>query len=154
MKSAIGNSLLLTIVIIIVSAVILLFVSILSYSKAYRVKNGIIEIIERNNGYSEKDTEGNYITEKETDNFLHQSGYKVGKNSGCTKILENKGVNEIISTNSNFNYCVGKTNSENGGSYYTVVTYVEFDFPVISSMLSFPVSGQTKILNRNYDNLN
>ena len=152
MKSAIGNSLLLTIVIIIVSAVILLFVSVLSYSKAYRVKNGIIEIIERNNGYNVTDSEGNNVTEKETDNFLYQSGYKVGKNNNCANVLINKGVDEVVNTSSNYNYCVGKTNSKNGGSYYTVITYVEFDFPVIGSMLSFPVSGETKILNRNYTN--
>ena len=73
MRSAIGNSLLLSVVIIIASAVMLLFVSILSYSKAYRVKNRIIEIIERH-GYFEDDTVKNEIS-----SYLKDVGYQLGE---------------------------------------------------------------------------
>ena len=154
MKSAIGNSLLLYIVIIIVSAIIILFISILSYSKAYRVKNGIIEIIERNNGHDTKDNDGNNVVEKEIANFLRQSGYKVGTNNKCKSILEKKGISQIITTTNNYNYCLGRTETENGSYYYTVISFVEFDFPIIDSIMSIPISGETKILNRTYDNYN
>ena len=42
MKDAVGGSLLLNLVIIFTSIVILLFVGVLAYAKAYKVKNKII----------------------------------------------------------------------------------------------------------------
>ena len=127
MRSAIGNSLLMSLVVIFVSAVMLLFVSVLSYSKAYRVKNGIIEIIEKNDGFTKTDADGNNVTEIEINDFLHKSGYRIGT-SDCTKVLQDKGVNEIMQINSGYNYCVGKNSTGEKGSYYTVITYVEFNF--------------------------
>ena len=45
MKASIGGSMLLYIVLFFVSVVILFFVGIISYNKAYRVKNRIVNII-------------------------------------------------------------------------------------------------------------
>ncbi len=52
MKEATGSSLLLYIVIIIVGAVMLLFVSIISYAKAYGAKNKIVSALETFEGYN------------------------------------------------------------------------------------------------------
>ena len=37
------------------------------------------------------------------------------------------------------------------GNYYVVVTFIHFEFPVIGDILTFPVYGETKILNKSYD---
>lgn len=64
MRSAIGNSLLMSLVVIIVSLVMLVFVGILSYSKAYRVKNRIIEVIEKYGSF-EYEQDGKQIAKEE-----------------------------------------------------------------------------------------
>ena len=156
MKSAIGNSLLMSSVITIVSLVILLFVNILSYSKAYRIKNRVIEIIEKYETF-ESDEVNNDIK-----NYLHQSGYQVG---GCSSkeinIINNKynlnvDSNEILKINAKngYKYCVVPIKLSNDEIYYKVVAFVEYNFPVINELLITPVAGETKILDRNYDNYN
>ena len=32
-----------------------------------------------------------------------------------------------------------------------VITYVQFEFPVIGDLLTFPVKGETKVLGKNYN---
>ena len=156
MKSAIGNSMLLNIVIIIVSAVILIFVSVLSYSKAYRIKNRIIEIIEKNETFEELvDDSGNNIIENEISQFLHDSGYKVGNYDNCAKAFESKGMEGIeIVHNGGYNYCVGKETTTDNATYYVVITFVEFNFPIVGSISPSAVSGETKILKKNYNDHN
>ena len=53
MKAALGGGYLLNIAIFIISIVMLLFVGVLAYSRAYRIKDRIIEVIENNNGYND-----------------------------------------------------------------------------------------------------
>ena len=53
MKDAVGGSLLLNIVVIFTSIVILFFAGIMAYSKAYKIKNRIIEVIERYETYDD-----------------------------------------------------------------------------------------------------
>lgn len=153
MRSAIGNSLLMSIVVIIVSAVVLIFVSVLSYSKAYRVKNGIIEIIEKYGRYENND----YVHE-EIASYLNQVGYQLGD---CNT---NKVSNNIASKEDTrgYKYCIeaeyegidAESNTHTGYRKYKVTTYVEFNFPIVGSISPIAVSGETKILGRNYDNMN
>ncbi len=53
MREAIGSSMLLYIVVIVVGVVMLLFVSIISYAKAYGAKNKLVSAIETFEGYNE-----------------------------------------------------------------------------------------------------
>ena len=149
MRSAIGNSLLMNLVIIIVTAVILIFVGILSYSKAYRVKNRIIEVIEKYGTYEDSDD-----AKEEIAMFLKQSGYQLGN---CDEPGIDKDTMKIASKG--YKYCVetiyenssNNNDEENKKKYYKVTTYVEFNFPIINSLLKVPVRGETKMLGINYD---
>ena len=128
MRSAIGNSLLMSLVVTIVSVVIILFVSTFSYSKAYKIKNGIIEIIEKYGVY-----EGNEAVHNEIATYLSEVGYQLGN---CD---EGKVTNNIAGPNETkgYKYCVeadyenpeASTNKEKGYRKYRVTTYVEFNFP-------------------------
>ena len=51
MRESLGGSMLLNLVVIFTGLIIIFFVGILSYSKAYRVKNRIVEIIEKYGTY-------------------------------------------------------------------------------------------------------
>ena len=140
MREAIGSSLLLSVVVIFVSLIILFFVSILSYSKAYKVKNKIIDVIEKNKTY-------NASAEEEIKSTLGELGYQLGN---CTN--EDGNLNK-----SGYKYCVykvceGKDDEEcDNGYYYKITSYVQFYFPIIGELFSPPVSGETIILGKQYN---
>lgn len=138
MREAIGSSLLLNIVVVFVSLIILFFVGILSYSKAYKAKNRIIDVIEKYETYSEdpvKQDAGDEIVSS-----LKEMGYQLGN---CRNTAQNE-------NNTGYKYCVHRVDA-NEGHYYKVTTYVEFNFPIINNLISIPVTGETKILGKNYE---
>ncbi len=134
MKEAIGNTFVFNVVIVFVGVISLLLVSSLAYSKAFKVKNRIVDIIEENRGYTSKAT-------SEIQTMLKDMGYPIRRNGFSCPMVNGK---SNIST-SNYKYCV-YMNSTAKGDYYTVTSYIVFDFPIIGQVLSFPVSGETKIL--------
>ena len=123
-------------VIIFVTVIILVFVSILTYSKAYKAKNRIIEIIEKYESY-----ESNLIKEE-----LNRIGYTIANKD---KIINKCGENNL-SNESGYLYCVYEKELSNG-KIYSVVTYVNFNIPIVGTMFEFPVKGETKILDIDYD---
>ena len=140
MKAAIGGSLLLNIVVIFTTIIILFFVGILAYSKAYKIKNRIIEVIEKNDGYNTT------IANTQLAEDLQRAGYWV-----ATKEKVNSKCNEGANLNgTEYLYCVYE-NASNEGKTYKVVTYIRFEFPVIGDVLTFAVSGETKVLGKEYD---
>lgn len=146
MKDAVGGSLLLNLVVIFTSIVILFFVGIIAYSKAYRVKNRIIEVIERYETFDERGI-------KELKTELLRVGYRTATSdqikSKCGE--DSLSYNTDLNKNADFLYCVYDKNNSTSGEAYEVVTYVRFDFPVIGDFLMFPVKGETKVLGKGYD---
>lgn len=155
MKDAVGGSILLYIVVIFVSIVILLFVSIISYSKAYKVKNKIIEIIERNDGQITDDSGlMNSALLDEINQELNRVGYRVTSNGvsseKCTADSSRGTCNNLNTTT--YQYCIcEQTSATEGGLSFEVITYVNYEFPVIGDLLTFPVKGETKILGKDYN---
>lgn len=149
-----GSSMLLYIVVIIVGIVMLLFVSIISYAKAYSAKNKIISALETFEGYT-KDTKD------EIDTDLSKLGYTVTSKDYCNNSRVKQHLEDLSITSSNLNnasggkfgYCVYEVQaaSEAGGKYYMVVTFINFNIPFIGENLVFPVYGQTKIIAKNYN---
>lgn len=148
MREATGSSMLLYLVVFFVGIIILFFAGIMTYSKAYKAKNRIIEVIEEYGDYNAKDSKGEKIVEKVVSSSLKNMGYQTGS---CPKIDTKQ-----IPNTSGYKYCITKIDAGDpkGGKYYKVTTYVHFDFPVIGNAINIPVSGQTKIIGQNYSNLN
>lgn len=164
MRESLGGGFLLNIVIIFAGIVIMLFMGMLSYSKAYGVKNRIIEIIEKHGTYDD-------IVVNELNSDLQSAGYSLANTSKCdssirdnlVKVENAKYVDDRLSMNKNtgnYNYCIYEMcadRDENNvcedpnGNYYVVVTFIHFEFPVIGDILTFPVYGETKVLNKSYD---
>ena len=151
MKDAVGGSLLLNLVVIFTSIVILFFVGIIAYSKAYKVKNRIIEIIERNEEYSD-----DLIDELSIE--LKKVGYRLGSsvpsNEKCASVSSRGKCVNLNETN--YQYCVCEhsdsvSSNEDGGSVFEVITFVHFDFPIIGDFITFPVKGETKVLGKSYN---
>ena len=139
MKDAIGGSLLLNIVVFFVFVVILFFVGILAYSKAYKIKNRIIEVIERHEQYNDS-----VVLELAED--LRTAGYMV---STAGEISNKCGTDNL--NNSEYLYCVYLDENTDGSRLYKIVTYTRFDFPIIGDFLMIPVRGETKILGKSYN---
>jgi len=133
--------------------VILVFIVIVSgylafsvnYTKAFRVKNKIITTLEEYNGV---------LDDKATTSirsYMTQIGYSIPngdfKNqTNCPNDLAT-GINDYAVCPTDANETVTGEKRE----YFTVVTYVNIDIPVINKILPrlasvFSVSGQTKLI--------
>lgn len=139
MKAAIGNTIVMSIMVTFISVVLLIIISSIVYTKAYRIKNRIVDEIEKAEKYDmDVDTTLNMI--------FREIGYKANSlmnNSRCEKYGDSE---TLQNTSSAYHYCVFKLNADNqrGGYYYKVVAFAYLDFPLISA-IQIPVYGETKI---------
>ena len=160
MRDAIGGAMLLNLVLVFVSAIILLFVSVLSYSKAYRIKNRIVEVIEKNELYDQN-------VGVEINDDLTNTGYNTDSPiEKCKNIKTNLSANKYNNLSNNLNdnygyyYCVFEVCNirddeekciDPNGKYYVVTTFIKFDIPIVGDTLMFPVYGETKMLGKDYN---
>ncbi|MBE6155076.1 MAG: hypothetical protein E7163_05885 [Firmicutes bacterium] len=170
MRDSIGGSILLNLVLIFTGVITVLFIGALSYSKAFNVKNRIIEIIEKYGVYGHIDDNIVNDAVDEINPDLSAFGYDVSGTGKCANIRNRlvegqfaKYSSEKLSSNlnsTNYNYCVFEIcdlRNENGkciysdGKYYLVVTFTKFEIPVIGDLLTFPVYGETRMLGKSYD---
>lgn len=141
MRQAVGNAFILNLVITFITLMMLVFVGSISYSKAYKVKNRIINLIEHNKGYDE-------AVSDEIEDVLRDVGYQISINQKCDRFKVNDESHIVYPTSefkSGYRYCIIE-NSTDTGRYYTVVAFMRFDFPIIGNFLEFPVKGETKIM--------
>lgn len=168
MREAIGSSLLLNIAIIIIGIISAFLIGSIGYSKAYKVKNRIISIIDEYNGdcFSNKDTSCYDRIDAELTNMGYSSNISADcpdddKSSDELKksgILSVERVYPLVGDNSGHKYCVYKITqcsvksmitgnkcwNSNITYYYRVYTFMHFDIPVISDFLEFKVSGESR----------
>ena len=144
MREAIGGTWIFSIVIVF----IVLFTSFLAisvnYSKAFKVKNGIVNIIEKREGISD-------ATVDEISDYLNSVGYLVY--SSCPDYVasqSNESAHGFEASNTNsrkFKYCIAKTEDTNGNikkTYYNVTVFFRVDLPIMGEIFTFPVTGETK----------
>jgi len=137
MKAATGNAMLMNIIIVFLVAVMALLVTSISYTKAFRIKNRIIDIIEYHNG--------NFSTgniQSEINSSLSSIGYRYNNGKQCP-ILDN-GNTSVSYAGTDYLYCIYTYNS-NRGKYYKVIAYMYFDFPIIGEHINIPVYGETRV---------
>lgn len=134
MREATGNALLTMIVAATIAIILTFFVGTLSYSKSYKIKNYIIDQIEENYGWDSKLAEN-------IDEYLKDAGYNVRDNLNCDSYIPTNC--KTIQNNSSYNYCIYQCD-EASYRYFKVLTFMKFEFPVISDTLKLNVWGQTK----------
>lgn len=141
MREGIGNAFVYTVVITMVGIILLLLVGSIGYSKAFKVNSRIVDIIETYGGY-------NVYAEAAASNALSGIGYKVSSTTRtCPNLDDSYGSYEKIIPTINYDYCVYKHTNNKRGVYYTVLTYMYFDFPIIGEHIKLKVINQTKTLN-------
>lgn len=144
MKEAIANLGVFNLMMIFGIIMLSFFVGSLGYSKAYKVKNRIINEIEL-------EGEWNNSVSQNVENYLADVGYRVDLDVKCPELKIDKADVATISTNSSYKYCVykitGKKNTSvnvNDVVYYRVMAYMYFDVPIVGDFIRIPVSGESK----------
>ena len=120
------------------------FIASLAYSKAYKVKNKIIDILEENGTMDVEDSID------EIDGVLIELGYNENRDRECTA---QKG-GEIYNSDG-LDYCIEKietTGNKSGNFYYRVTTYMHLDIPLVGELLSPPITGESKVIYSTYYN--
>lgn len=153
MRESIGS----TWVFMLVIVFILLFVSFLTlaltYSKSFKTKNELINIIEKYEGVSSDSV-------KVINNYLSYSGYDVkahcpsDKNDWLASTNLNSTTLVKAQKNQQYYYCVrrdyatmpvkgGKSKKNKKSVFYEIVIFYRFNLPIIDTVTKFNVDGLT-----------
>ena len=150
MKESIGGGWLFGIVIVFIFLFAGFLAYSISYTKAFNVKNEVINYIEQKSGYTPY-TKGNLLNETNEEVLksttagkikllIDKSGYNVGTvPSSCP----DKAIKEM---RDNFGICIVKycpTGDKKSDTHYKVTTYIHLTIPVIEIGLNIPISGET-----------
>lgn len=164
MKESIGQAFLVNLILVFFLVLILMLLGSINYSKAYKVKNRIVTILEKYGTEVEEGTGLSDTVKNEINVNLKKAGYANSKNGmDCAKYNNLNGT--ILYPDASigglqYNYCVIKIDADSGTSnsryptpagydgarYYKVITFMEFDIPLIGGYLKFPVQGETKLI--------
>lgn len=154
MREAVGGTWLTQLVIVIMFVFVAFLALSMNYSKAFRVKNEILSIIEKKEGILQNNNANGSIFL--INNYLKNSGYNtVGR---CEKGSYGFNINSVHATlindgnkNNKFNYCISKTKSAAinfpNRAYYKVKIFFKFNLPVVGDVYTFKVDGETKDVN-------
>lgn len=147
MKEAIGNAFVMGLVITFIILFMVFFASSLAYTKAFKVKNKIVEIIEKYDDVLGQSTSENSVlknnVENEINDTLSEMGYRVSPTpNNCP---QKNGVDAIRKQQTaNYEYCIYRYTTTRG-NYYGVTAYMYFEIPIINTGVRLPVYGETKI---------
>jgi len=128
MRESIGGTWLLGFVVIFIVIFAAFLAVSINYTKAFQTKNQLINLIEENEGYSNR-------TIKKIDEYIEETGYSTNS-VRCTSgdlEMEDSG------------YCIERICSKQG-SRYKVTTFISINIPFISSKFSIPISGETNTI--------
>lgn len=149
MKESIANSMIFAIVMVFVGLIIVVFLSSLNYSKAYKVKNRIVDIIEQyDDGYcnNTKAITAELEGTSGQAGLLASMGYHLNlKKESCPTINDSNATNggKAINTPTNYLYCIYRLKATRG-YYYRVIAYIYFDVPFVEQLSEYAVYGETR----------
>lgn len=152
MREAIGGGWLLTFVIVFVMLFSSYLAVSINYTKAFKVKNKIIDLIETNEGFTEsKNRDLNSLSEEELekDKSTEAKIFKVLKDIGYYTTLNVICDPQEDGEAQSGGYCV-KRIPAGLGAYYKVKTFILFELDLFNFTIQIPIKGETKIIY--YDN--
>lgn len=163
MRESIGTSWVMGISIVFILIFSAYLAVILNYSKTFKAKNTVLNIIEKYEGFNSGSSGGMAVV----NNYLVSSGYQeTGKCEvgyyGATTLTGNNSDNEYKyiaeATDEKFHYCIKKVSFVNGktkreNSYYRVILFTKTDLPVLGNVLTFTAQGRTINLENTVDSL-
>ena len=150
MREAFGGSWLLGFVVLFIVLFSAYLAVSVNYTKAFKAKNKIINIIEQNEGFStsargqckndksDACLKNSKTTEDKIYAYLKESGFLI--NDLNDKVCP-KGYNLI----KDGGYCV-QSICTSQGSYYRVITFIKIELPIVWQTFTVPIKGETKVL--------
>jgi len=177
MREAIGGTWLFGIVILFIALFASFLAYSISYTRAFNTKNEIINLIERNEGYTvcaqgDQENGGECEVDNMSDDQLlantsvqSQAFYRIkkaGYNYSAGETVDCISVGHADSVAQPGGYCVTKycKNEALGDQfsvYYKVTTFIALKIPVVEITFNIPISGETRTLYRDssgFDNNN
>ena len=167
MREAIGGTWLFGIVILFIALFSAFVAYSVSYTKAFNTNNEIINIIERNAGFTTLKS-GNSDIRSLSDEALQEDGssealiyYKIKKIGYNYTVAEGISCQTVYGNESSTmqagGYCLAKvckplSNSDDNDTnsryttYYKVTTFIAINLPVVNVVAKIPISGETKSL--------
>ena len=149
MRESIGGTWLLGFVVLFIVLFSAFLAFSINYTKAFKVKNFIINTIEENDGFSKYS--GSNIS-AESDENLNRGGstteekvYYYLKKTGYATTTIDSGKCEDPNQWYEGGYCVKKIATSNG-AYYKVTTFINIEIPLIWQTFTIPIKGETKVL--------
>lgn len=112
----------------------------ISYTKAFKAKNEIINLIERSEGFTGSK---NGQLGKEDDMSVENQAYLLLKNLGYNTSEINCGD---YGTFFQGGYCVKRNISDTAGNkkvYYKITTFIKVELPIIEIDFKIPIMGET-----------
>lgn len=148
MREAIGGSQLLFIVITIIIVLMLLLAGSIGYTKAFKARNGIVNLVQEYGGYdiSPSAILANSDFDQEVGKLLTDMGYKTSVGNRNCSCKESSVYSCEVDSSTNYNFCLYRyTDNETGNQYYTVKTFMYFELPVFgrNNMFAIPITGDT-----------
>ena len=147
MRESIGGAWLFGIVIVFIFFFSAFLAYSISYTRAFNVKNEIINLIEHNEGYTAYDGEINGVksVQERAKDIMTDMGYDI---STASNIECDIGQNED-------GFCLVKYCSDpdpsdpskflgESGTYYKVTTFIPLTLPIINIVIKIPISGETR----------
>lgn len=147
MREAIGGTWLTQLIILFMLIFVAFLALSLNYTKAFKVKNELLSIIEKREGL----TSGPEGSIEIINNYLKANNYRVTKSceQGSYGVSDLNGYSaELVTGNAKkYYYCVSKikapsTNNE-GKVFYKVNIFFYFNLPVLGDIFRFDVNGAT-----------
>jgi len=146
MREAIGNTFIVNLLLIFIAVMSALLIGSIGYSKAFKVKNRIIYILEKYEGYTA-------VAQTEINASLRDIGYPIAANNRQCPSPAAMGADRTVYGGSpagmDYHYCIYEyenIGTQGKGHYYGVITFMHFDIPLIGNYLQFQVRGKTRTM--------
>ena len=137
MRESIGNTWTFQIIIIFILIFSAFLALVITYSKAYTVKNDILSTVEKNEGITKDSI-------KIINNYLSQKGYKEKGECPVGWYGANVYNNDYeISNGEKYNYCFTEV-KEKKYIYYNIKVFYKFNLPFIGDLFTFQINGRTQ----------
>ena len=141
MRESIGNSMIFSIILTIIAVASGLVLFSLGYSKTYRIKNKVIDIIESNFGYNDS------TIRTEVEAYMREAGYNSYKknNDKCPSLDGQSAINDLKLQQ--YMYCIYKFDTVKG-PYYTVKVYMTYHLPLVSDFINvrYSIRGDSSVI--------
>lgn len=158
MREAMGGTWLFGIVILFIALFTAFLAYSISYTRAFNTKNEIINILERNEGYTPSNSIDCETELKDAETSkknisaecqIYSKMKNLGYNYGAAGDISCEKYGGAVGITAEPGYCVTKVCSGGDATskvYYKVTTFIAIKIPVINVTARIPISGETKTL--------